>query len=140
LLLALALAASPARRRLRMTVWGGIALCSALAFLEVHSLIARFKPGEPQELVACEVDGEMLRLPVSKARQLENLKAFFRARVRPEEKVFIAPGRPALYSVLGKVAPTWWIYFFWTATDAEQRALIDELATKGVNWVLVVDR
>jgi hypothetical protein len=140
LLLGLALAASPTRPRLRSVVWGGIALFSALAFLEVHSLFARFKPGEPQELVACEVDGELLRLPVSKAKQLENLKAFFRARVRPEEKVFIAPGRPALYSVLAKVAPTWWIYFFWTATDEEQRALIDELATKGVNWVLVVDR
>jgi hypothetical protein len=140
LLLALALSASPTRRWLRRAAWGGIALCSAFAFLEVHSLFARFKPGEPQELVACEVDGEVLRLPVSKARQLESLKAFFRARVRPEEKVFIAPGRPALYSVLGKVAPTWWIYFFWMATDEEQRALIDELDTRGVDWVLVVDR
>ncbi len=140
LLLALALAAKSTWRWLRPAVWGGIALFSSLAFFEVHSLFARFKPGEPQELVACEVDGETLRLPSSKARQLENLQAVFRARVRPEEQVFIAPGRPAFYAVLGKVAPTWWIYFFWVATDAEQRELIDELASEGVDWVLVVDR
>ncbi len=140
LLLALVLGASARRRWLRPAAWGALALASALAFLEVHPLLAQFKPGYAQELVECEVDGERLRLPKGKARLLQGLEALVSAVVPPDETLFIAPGRPGLYPILGRVAPTWWIYFFWQASEDEQRALIADLARRGVNWVLIVDR
>jgi hypothetical protein len=140
LLLTLALSAGARRGWLRPAVWGALALVSALAFLDVHSLFAQFKPGNHVELAECEVDGERLRLPKDKVRLVQGLEAIVSAAVPPEETLFIAPSRPALYAILGKPSPTWWIFFFWDATPEEQRALIAELAGKGVNWVLILDR
>ena len=55
------------------------------------------------------------------------------------EPLFIGPMRPALYPVLGKRCPAWWLYILWSLSDAEQQATIRRLEEGHVDWLLIVD-
>ncbi len=123
------------------TVWGGLALVTVMSVLEVHPTLSRFRPGhEEPKVVEYEVAGDALRVNADHALYLWTLETFVASHIAPSEPLFIAPNRPTLYSVLGKVSPTWWIYFFWPATDEEQRELIERLNARGVDWALIFDR
>ena len=84
------------------------------------------------------VAGERLLLSPSQAAYLPALELSLGARVGAAP-LFIAPNRPSLYCVLGKRAPTWWIYYFWRIEPAEQEATIARLRERGVDWALIVD-
>ncbi len=141
-LLLLALGLSTGRGRwLRATVWGGLALVTVLSVLEAHPTLSRFRPGhEEPKVVEYEVAGDLLRVNADHALYLWTLESFVATRIPESEPLFIAPNRPTLYPVLDKVSPTWWIYFFWPASDDEQRELIERLNDRGVDWALIFDR
>ncbi len=118
-----------------------LAVTTLLVVAREHPELSRFAPGgDHRTLVEFDAGGEVVRVSPAQATYLENLRAFVRAHLADEESIFIAPNRPTLYALLGKVSPSWWIYFFWPATDEEQRELIEALSKRGVDWVLIIDR
>jgi hypothetical protein len=128
--------------RLRWSGWGLLALVTILIGLEKNPPLAFWyssKSTEPFERFETPA-GEIVRLLPRNARRLTALSSFIETNVGADQNMFIAPNRPALYPLLGKTSPSWWIYFFWKATDEEQLDLIRELDEAKVNWVLLIDR
>jgi hypothetical protein len=107
-----------------------------LAALAGNTALVDLRPGAGAELVRCDVAGEELRLPGGLAAQLEGLQAFAAEEIPATEPVWVV-NQPTLYSVLGRVAPSWWLYFYWAESEEEQRAHIRALEERGVDWVLV---
>jgi hypothetical protein len=92
------------------------------------------------ELAEVDAAGETMRMFRWKADYLNRLKQVVDRNVPPDDRLFIAPARPTFYPLLGKVAPTWGIYFFWPdAADDVQRAMIRDLEETGTRWALVLD-
>jgi hypothetical protein len=90
-------------------------------------------------LVPVQLGGDTLRMLPHHAEYYRRLQRVLGARIGPDERVFVAPSRPAFYPLLGKRSPSWWIYFFVPGADrAEQEGIIAELA--GVEWVLILDQ
>ncbi len=133
LVLALAL---PTRRGLRALVWGTLVLVAALAALDANPVLERMRPAQRGRLVACNVAGETLRLPVGQAQELRALQDFAAQRLAGEAPIWIV-NQPALYAVLRKTAPNWWLFFYWPEDDDAQQAEVQELDQRGVDFVLV---
>jgi hypothetical protein len=91
-----------------------------------------------RELLERTVAGERLLLSPAQAEYLPAIERGVGGRIG-SAPIFIAPNRPALYCVLRKGAPTWWIYYFWKASRAEQEETIARLRQRGVDWALIVD-
>lgn len=90
-------------------------------------------------LVEARLGPDTLRMLPPQADYFARLQAVVAEKIRPEERLFVAPSRPSFYPLLGKRSPSWWIYFFVKdADEEEQRELIGELAE--VEWVLIVDQ
>ena len=136
LMLALALPTLARWRFVRMLVWSVLALGSALAAFEANTSLNRFRPGQGAKLVECDVAGETLRVPSAQAAQLRALQDFAAQQIPGETPIWIV-NHSALYAVLGKVAPSWWLFFYWPEPEEEQRAHVRRLAQRGVDWVLV---
>lgn len=125
----------------RRASWTLLCAVTALMMLQEHPLLSRYRPGsKPPELVDFDVNGESIAVSVFFAPGLENLRSFVNANIPRDQPLFIAPNRPGLYPLLGRVAPTWWIYFFWPASEAEQQTLIADLERNHVNWALLIER
>ena len=122
------------RRRAQLATFGGLALVSLGFTLTSNSEIPPALGGQP--VVEQRVGAETLRLDPRQARVLVPLERVLASTVG-DAPVFLAPGLPALYCVLGKRSPSWWVFLFWDATQAEQEALIRELREGGVEWALV---
>lgn len=125
----------PVRRALTGVVWSTLALVTlAMAWTSNPTLTVGFG----KTFVTQRVGGETLRLLPPQAAYLAAVERVVAERVG-DGALFIAPNRPTLYALLGKTAPTWWIYYFWRATDEEQRVTIASLAEHGVDWALVIE-
>jgi hypothetical protein len=140
-LFALPLALPRARAVLAQSAsWGTLVLVTLLATPATNPELTRFRPGvEPTALVRVEVAGESLWLHPGQAAYFQQLGAVIQQRVAPEDTLFIAPNAAALYPVLGKVSPTWAIYFLWVADEKSQARMIDELKAQRVRWALIID-
>ena len=136
LLAALALPGELRWKRARTLAWGALVVLSVLSALQGNSALARLRPGARGELAACEVAGEELRLLPGQATQLRVLQEFVAAKLPGDEPLWIV-NQPTLYPVLGKVAPSWWLFFYWPESEEEQRAHVRRLEERGVNWALV---
>lgn len=124
----------PARRRsVAVGAWGGLALVT-LAFGASSNPDLGLPLG--QRLVAQRVGAETLELPPRHASLMAGLQGAL-ARTVGDEPVFLAPNLAAFYCVLGKRSPSWWLFFFWDATPAEEQVLQTEL--DGVDWALVME-
>ncbi|NOT29101.1 MAG: hypothetical protein HOP15_01495 [Planctomycetes bacterium] len=134
--LALALSTLSAARGVRALAWGTLGLVSALAALEANTVLTRFRPDQGARLVACEVAGESLRLPVGQATLLRALQDFA-AELLPGETPIWIVNQPTLYAVLRKSAPSWWLFFYWPEDDEAQRAHVQALEQRDVDFVLV---
>jgi hypothetical protein len=86
--------------------------------------------------IATPVAGETLRLLPGQDKYLGAVERVVRQHVGNEE-LFLAPNMPALYCVLAKRAPVWWIDFYFPMTEGEQRALVDTLGERRVRWALI---
>jgi hypothetical protein len=86
-----------------------------------------------------EVAGDTLRLPSFQAAELTAIEAVVRSHVGPDDRLFVAPTRPAFYPIFGKTSPDWWLFFFWPATDIAQQRTIARLEAAHVQWALVLD-
>ncbi|MCE9595387.1 MAG: hypothetical protein K8S98_14465 [Planctomycetes bacterium] len=89
------------------------------------------------DYVLHDLAGDPLLLRPTMSRYLTLVQAQIRAHVAPNESIFIAPNRPGLYALLGKVAPTWDTYMAWPANDEQQARTIREL--EHVDWALIFD-
>jgi len=117
--------------------WGAIALGSLLAALVFHPQLSRSRPGVERNLVAHAVAGDEILLPAGQEHDLATLERLFSKHAPPDARVWIV-NQPTLYPVLGRVAPLWWLHPYFRATEAEQRELLDEIESRGVDWVIVV--
>ena len=117
--------------------WGAIALVSLLAALVFHPQLSRSRPGVERNLVAHAVAGDEILLPAGQEHDLATLERLFSKHAPPDARVWIV-NQPTLYPVLGRVAPLWWLHPYFRATEAEQRELLDEIESRGVDWVIVV--
>jgi len=136
LLLALALAGRTRARAARPVAWALLVLVSALAASEANWLLARLRPDVRAETVELEVAGERLELGALQAGQLAALQSFAARQIPGDEPLWVV-NQPALYPVLGKVSPSWWLLFYWAEPEAEQREHVRALDEKGVDWVIV---
>jgi hypothetical protein len=133
----LALPGIAAWSRLRaIALWGGLALLTAIVAAAWNQTLTSTLQG--RELQEREVAGERLLLSPAQAQYLPAIEHGLGARIG-DDPIFIAPNRPSLYCVLGKSAPTWWIYYFWRLAPEEQQETIARLSERGVDWALIVD-
>jgi hypothetical protein len=143
LLLVFALPAAIPRARAalaRPAIWGSLALVTLLATPVANPQLAVYRPGvEVPQLVSYEVAGDQLRVVPGHAASLERLESVIHQRVAPEEMLFVAPFTPSLYPLLGKVSPSWWIYFLWVADTKSQEQIVGELTAQRVRWALIID-
>jgi hypothetical protein len=90
-------------------------------------------------LVPAQLGPDTLYFLPQQADYYTRLQRALAGRVGPDEKLFIAPSRPAFYPLFGKRSPTWWIYFFVPdPPPEEEERIIAELAD--VPWILIVDQ
>ncbi len=124
----------------RALTWTGLTVISFLAATVSNPTLENLSPRTHRiGLVPHEIAGEKLRLLPMVERTLSGVEAAVRSRVGEGEALFIAPGRPTLYPLLGKKSPVWWLYFFWPASVEEQRETIARLEEQPVNWALIID-
>ncbi len=124
----------PARRTaVALGAWGGLALLS-LAFGLTSNPDLTQTLGQPS--VEQRIGAETLKLHPRHAALLTGLESAL-VRTVGDAPVFLAPNIPAFYCVLGKRSPSWWLFFFWRASPAEEDALLAELAA--VDWALVFE-
>ena len=137
LLLALSLPALSTRALPRILATSVLAVVTFFAVPVANPILEHLIPGSEREFVDHVVAGETLRLPPGQARLLTNVAAA--CEQVGAEPLFIGPMRPALYPVLGKRCPAWWLYILWSLSDAEQQATIRRLEEGHVDWLLIVD-
>jgi hypothetical protein len=123
-----------ARPRVRALAWGGTTLVFLAFALAWNPLFEE----RGERLVAFDAGGESLRLPAGQARYLTDIRETLEKRVGAAP-LFLAPNMPALYCLLGKRAPGWWIYFYFPMSPAEQTELIRGLDEQHVDWALIAD-
>jgi len=134
-LLSLPLVAGAGRAR-TVALWSAFALLTGAVAATWNQTLSSTLYG--RELRERTVAGERLLLSPSQAAYLPAIEHTLGARLG-EAPIFIAPNRPSLYCVLGKSAPTWWIYYFWKLSPEEQEGTIARLEERGVDWALIVD-
>lgn len=83
--------------------------------------------------------GKKVFIPAADARFYNCLRRFADKNLSPHEPLLIAPFTPGLYPILDRPSPLWELYFFFSATAAEQKVAIEQLGAKRVNWALVSD-
>ena len=88
-------------------------------------------------LVPDDAAGETVLIPEPQRKALTDLEQIVRARIRPEEPLFIAPFDVGLYPLLGRRSPTWELYMLWSATEAQERRMHEQLTAGRVDWVLM---
>jgi hypothetical protein len=134
LALALLAGAAPLARGLGWTV---VAVLSLLAGLKGNLQIRQLTPWAVYKTVDLDVAGDRLAVQKVQAVALQNLVALVTELVPPDAALFAAPTRPMFYPLLGKRSPTWWIYFLWPASEAQQAATIRDLERHDVRFVLL---
>lgn len=134
-LLSLPLVAAAGRAR-TVALWSAFALLTLAVTATWNQTWTSTLYG--RELQERTVAGERLLLSPSQAAYLPTIEHTLGARLG-DAPIYIAPNRPALYCVLGKSAPTWWIYYLWKLPPEEQQRTIARLAERGVDWALIVD-
>jgi hypothetical protein len=140
LLLALALA-SDLRPWARWSAWSALWLVSVVSVLDEHQSLSLFRPYRAREpLVEFDAAGDTVRVTRQQALRYQSLVDFGRENLAADEPILIAPNRPGLYPLLGKVSPSWWIYFLWPARAEEERELVAALEERRVDWALIVDK
>jgi hypothetical protein len=124
------------RRGLALTL--ALVLGSAVALAGFEHNPATSHVGRAR-LVEARLGAETLRLLPRHAEAYARLQRAVGQRLAPDERLFVAPSRPAYYALFQKKSPSWWIYFFVPEAErAEQERIVAELA--GVEWVLIVDQ
>ncbi|MFT5048858.1 MAG: hypothetical protein ACI8QZ_000245 [Chlamydiales bacterium] len=123
----------------RTLTWGSLSISALLVAWGVHPELRTFGSLARRTLVEHEVAGDLLRIPESQARELEQLEAVVAKRVPVDESMFMAPFRVAYYPILGRVAPGWDLYMLWSASEEYQKSIVEMLEQGGVNWALIVD-
>ncbi len=136
-MLGLALPSAWAARAARSLAWGLLALVSVFVAFKGNLQLRQFTPWAVYKTVDYEVAGDLLHIQKVQAVALWNLESLVGELVAPGEELFIAPTRPMFYPLLGKRSPTWWIYFLWPASDAEQDETIRRLEERDVRFVLL---
>lgn len=125
---------------LALGVWLTIFATSLFGATASNTELGRYHPiVRSQPLVRVTVQGEQLRVPAGIANYLGSVQALVSRSVAPDETLLIAPNRPTLYPVLGKVSPVWGLYFLWPAETHVQRAMIDQLEQQGIDFALICD-
>ena len=140
LILVLALGACLRATRAQM-VGVGLLLLTVLTTFHGHPELKLFRPGgEEITWLDHKMRGEHLRLKKAQARHLKRVQLLLQRYVEPDEQLFIAPTSPTLYPMFGRLSPTWWIYFLWPASAAEQQETIGRLREGEVAWALIVEK
>ncbi len=138
--LLLVLLALPRGPRARGVCAAALLGVSALVATEHNALLYDLVPWHPATgYLERSVAGETLRLAPGNAGYLDRLEQTVDTYVGPDEQIFIAPSRPALYPVLGKRSPVRQIYFLWFASPEEEEEIVERLEQRAVEWVLLVD-
>jgi hypothetical protein len=132
--LALLAGSRPAMRALGS---GLVLVVSVLVALKGNLQLRQLTPWVLYKTVDLDVAGDRLRVQKVQALALENLVSLVAERVPPDAELFVAPTRPMFYPLLGKRSPTWWIYFLWPASEAEQEETIRRLEERDVRFVLL---
>ncbi len=136
LLGALALTCSSGPTWKRASMLALFVLVSGLAAFEGFTPLKAMRPDAPEaERTRLVVAGDELDLKLVHAATLDRVQRLAQKYIGADDEVFIAPTMPTFYAVLGKRSPTWWIYFLWPASDAEQAVTIERL--RDVDWVLL---
>jgi hypothetical protein len=90
--------------------------------------------------VKVDVTGYEMWLDSETAHLVTTLHRVNMQKLASEDFVLIAPFFPALYPILGKVSPWWELFHYFYPGEAMQRAMIETLAEKKVNWAILADR
>ncbi len=88
--------------------------------------------------VLCDV-GSKIFVPPGIGRLITCLRKFNVENIGPKEGVLIAPYMPALYPITNRESPLWEIGLFFPATTGRQRAMIQDLNARNVNWAIISD-
>lgn len=88
--------------------------------------------------VPCDACGKIFVAP-STARLVGHLRKFSVETMGGEDGVVIAPFMPALYSIMNRESPLWELSFLFPATAEGQRAMIQHLNARNVNWAIISD-
>jgi hypothetical protein len=131
----------PRRRAPAALGWGLFGALMLAAVWELHPHLIHLPHAGPRfPLVEHDVAGERLRLLAPHADYLTRVERSVRASVPEEASLFLAPSRPTLYPLLGKVAPCRSLYFFFPrVSEEEQRGTIRSLEERRTEWALIVD-
>lgn len=127
------------RKRASIAIVAGLLVLSALAIAPRqpagHRLSAR---GTANPFVPYLAGADTVWINRAKAQYLAAITATVQARVKPEEKLWIAPALLTLYPLLGRSSPVWDIYPAWNASAEAEARMLSEMAD--VQWVLWVDQ
>jgi hypothetical protein len=119
--------------------WGVIVALTVAALLTVGRLTPLYQrltslaPWEP-----CEGADKTL-VPPALNRLVSCLRKFTAKNIAPDQRVLIAPFLPGLHPILNREPPWWDLGFYFPATTQRQKAMIQELTTKNVNWAIIAD-
>ena len=94
---------------------------------------------ESKALFTIDVAGHPMVNSLYRTQVLIAAKKLARELAKPDEPVLFVPNLPAMYPYTGRLSPTWQIYFIYPATLEEDRALVGEIETANVQWVMMHD-
>ena len=83
--------------------------------------------------------GDKIFLPPSVNQLFTCLRKFAAENIAQRESVLIAPFTPTLYPILNQESPLWDLVYYSPATEQRQKAMIQELTAKNVNWAIISD-
>jgi len=124
------------RARDAISVWGCVALLSAVVALTVNPEVALARK---RNLATLRIGADRLRVTAPVRQAISGIEHAVGARVPAEAPLLIVPFAPGLYPILHKQPPVWSLYLLWPASPEEQRAMIRALDEGPVDWALVWD-
>ena len=93
----------------------------------------------PRSLVRVNVAGQQMIAPIFHAHVMKSAQILANELAKKDEPILFLPHMPGLYPLTGRLSPTNQIYFIFPATPGEDRALLAEIETANVQWVMLHD-
>lgn len=146
------------RRKLAVVVWSSLLILSWTAaeiapdnyFLikakgivrdnlqrRFHVNVGLEMPEPPFDLVNTDIRGDKLWVPSHVAEVVNKVKAMNDEFIPASEGILIVPYWSAFYPILRKESPVWETYFLFPQPLNKQKAMVEELERRQINWALV---
>jgi len=87
-----------------------------------------------------EVAGDTLWLRAGMAEYVETVKTAGTHLIGEDENVLVIPWGPTTYSILGRKSPIHEMWFWEQHSVEQQRAFIEQMDRKNINWIIFEDR